>query len=175
MTFTLSPLPTNAMAVNFDKLWKKTRNATNEAESVRTLAEILSSKDGRKFILDLESADALLCIEILDQVSSNPSIDHPRQSPTDMMVQGLAEHKFDPSEKQLFFNTLRRLAGKHSRLPKSMVIKSKINFSASGHPDMSGGFADIKKGDYKGYPVAVKTMRVSMEDNLAKIRSVSWK
>ena len=40
---------------------------------------------------------------------------------------------------------------------------------------MSGGFADIKKGDYKGYPVAVKTMRVSMEDNLAKIRRVSGK
>ena len=67
----------NAMAVNFDKLWKKARHATNEAESVRTLAEILSSKDGRTFISDLESTDALLCIEILDQVSSNPSIDHP--------------------------------------------------------------------------------------------------
>lgn len=67
------------MAVNFDELWKKVRAdvTMNEAESVRTLAKILSSKEGRTFILDLEKTDAVFCIEILDHVSSNPSLCYP--------------------------------------------------------------------------------------------------
>jgi len=91
------------------------------------------------------------------------------------MIQGLAEHQFNPSEKQAFFNTLWELAGGHSQLPKSMVITSKVGFSTSGCPHTSGGSADIKQGRYKGHPVAVKTMRVSVDDNLTKIRRVSGK
>jgi len=64
------------MADNFDQLWKKVR-AVDEAESIRTLAKILSSKDGRTFIFNLEPSDAALCIEILDHVSPSPSIRHP--------------------------------------------------------------------------------------------------
>ena len=62
----------NAMAVDYNRLWKRARTATDETESVRILAKILSSKDGRAFILDLEQQDAELCIEILDHVNSNP-------------------------------------------------------------------------------------------------------
>ena len=60
------------MAVDFGVLWGRARTAaaSNEAESVRHMAEILSSKDGRAFILDLEQSDAELCIEILDHVNS---------------------------------------------------------------------------------------------------------
>lgn len=60
------------MVADFNKLWKRVHTATDEAESVRALAKILSSKDGRTFILDLEPPDAELCIEILDHVSPNP-------------------------------------------------------------------------------------------------------
>ena len=71
------------MADNFNKQWKKARAAMDEAESVRALAKILSSKDGRTFILDLEPPEAELCIEILDYVSSNPpSRIHGDHSPT---------------------------------------------------------------------------------------------
>ena len=90
-------------------------------------------------------------------------------------TQGLAEHKLRSSEKQLFFGTLRRLAGKHARLPDSMVITDKIDFSTPNQPHTSGGFADIKQGDYKGCNVAVKTLRVRQDDNFDKIRRVSWK
>ena len=63
------------MATNYNKLWKKACTGSDEAESVRTLAKILSSKDGRTFILDLEPSDAELCLEILDHVSSDlPSV-----------------------------------------------------------------------------------------------------
>jgi hypothetical protein len=65
------------MVVDFNKLWKKVRTVADEAESVRTLVKILSSKDGRTFIVNLEPPEAELCIEILDHVSSNPSIGHP--------------------------------------------------------------------------------------------------
>ena len=59
-----------AMSVNFTRLWKKARAAPNETEFVRSLAEILSSRDGRKFILTLNQEDAEQCIEIMDQVRS---------------------------------------------------------------------------------------------------------
>lgn len=88
-------------------------------------------------------------------------------------IQGLAEHKFHAGEKQAFFFTLMGLAGKHARLPDSMVITDKIEFSASGQPLTSGGFADIRQGEYKGCPVAVKTLRVAPTDNFDKIRRVS--
>ena len=54
-----------------------------------------------------------------------------------------------------------------------MVIADKIGFSASGQPHTSGGFADIKQGQYEGYTVAVKTLRVAKADNFEKIRRVS--
>jgi hypothetical protein len=68
------------MAIDFSKLWKKASAVAtvDEAESVRTLAKILLSQDGRKFILDLEPLDAALCIEILDHVSPNPPFSIPR-------------------------------------------------------------------------------------------------
>ena len=89
------------------------------------------------------------------------------------MIQGLAEHNLRSSEKQAFFVTLRRLAGKHARLPESMVITDKIDYSASGQPHTSGGFADIKPGQYKGCTVAVKILRVAVTDDFEKIRNVS--
>ena len=57
------------MADDFDNLWKKARTAVDEAESVQTLATILSSVDGQAFILNLEPSDAEACIGILDYVS----------------------------------------------------------------------------------------------------------
>ena len=89
------------------------------------------------------------------------------------MVQGLAGHQLHAAEKQVFFSTLRRLAGKHARLPDSMVITDKIDYSASSQPRALGGFADIRKGEYKGGTVAVKTLRVGETDNSEKIRKVS--
>ena len=92
---------------------------------------------------------------------------------TDVTIQGLAEHKLHAAEKQVFFNTLRRLAGKHARLPDSMVITDKIDYSAKSQPHAVGGFADIRKGKYRGGTVAVKTLRVEGTDNFEKIRKVS--
>lgn len=61
------------MADDFDNLWQTARTATDETESIQTLAAILSSVDGQAFILNLEPSDAELCIGILDRVSLLPS------------------------------------------------------------------------------------------------------
>ena len=90
------------------------------------------------------------------------------------MVQGLAEHRLHSPEKRVFFDTLWTLAGKHARLPNSMIITDKIDFSASSYPSVSGGFADINPGRYKGHTVAVKTLRLASTDNFEKIRKVRW-
>jgi len=55
-----------------------------------------------------------------------------------------------------------------------MVITDKIEYS-SNQPQTSGGFADIKPAQYKGYAVAVKVLRVAKTDNFEKIRKVSGK
>lgn len=54
-----------------------------------------------------------------------------------------------------------------------MVITDEVEISSSGQINTTGGFADIKQGEYKGCAVAVKTMRVSASDDFDKIRKVS--
>ena len=63
------------MVVDFNLLWNRARSAatSDEAESVRIMADILSSKEGRRFITSLELPEAELCIEILDYVQISPS------------------------------------------------------------------------------------------------------
>lgn len=70
----LLPYSKIVMATDFKASWRKARAAasTDEAECIQTLAEILSLKEGRKFILALEAKDAKMCIEILHHVRSNP-------------------------------------------------------------------------------------------------------
>jgi len=52
-----------------------------------------------------------------------------------------------------------------------MVITEKIE--VSDETPVSGGFADVRSGTYMGDLVAVKTARVTAQDNLQKIRKVS--
>ena len=91
------------------------------------------------------------------------------------MIQGLAEHKLHASERRTFLDTLWGLAGRHARLPVSMVIAETIDFSTPTQPPTTGGFADIKPGRYKECTVAVKALRVAASDNFDKIRKVSWR
>jgi hypothetical protein len=85
--------------------------------------------------------------------------------------QGIAEHNLKPAEKQVFFVTLRRLAGYHGRLPDSILITGKIEVENTILG--SGGFADVRRGRYMGHLVAVKTLRVAKQDDFLKIRKVS--
>ncbi|KAF9644736.1 kinase-like protein [Thelephora ganbajun] len=135
-------------AKDYERLWKDVTNTTDKGKAVHTLAEILSDKEGRNFISRLRRKDAELCIEILDH--------------------GIAEHKLKVAEKQDFFVTLRRLAGIHGRVPDSIMITE--NIEVGEEIRASGGFADTRAGRYKGHLVAVKILRVSMQDDILKIR-----
>jgi len=61
------------MTKDYEQLWKSVASATEAAQAVGTLAEILADKEGRVFISRLGGKDAELCIEILDDVSRDPS------------------------------------------------------------------------------------------------------
>lgn len=60
-------------------------------------------------------------------------------------------------------------------MPESIVITDEKGLSTRGQPQVSGGFADVKTGKYKGRTVAVKTVRVATTDNFSKIRQVGGK
>ena len=53
-----------------------------------------------------------------------------------------------------------------------MVITDEIDFSDCGLSYKSGGFADVRPGQYNGRTVAVKTLRVTMTDDFDKTRKV---
>jgi len=76
-----------------------------------------------------------------------------------------------PAEKQIFFITLRRLSGSLGRLPDSLIIAEGIEVSSESLA--SSVFADLRTGKYNEYPVAVKAMRVTAQDDFLKIRKVS--
>ena len=54
-----------------EQLWKSAASVVDEARAVQVLAEILADPEGRVFASHLDSKDAGLCIEILDQVSQD--------------------------------------------------------------------------------------------------------
>jgi len=56
---------------DYVQLWKGATTAVDKARAVRALAEILAGPKGRVFASHLDSKDAELCVEILDQVSRN--------------------------------------------------------------------------------------------------------
>lgn len=82
-------------------------------------------------------------------------------------------HDLRTAEKQAFFVTLRRLAGRYGRLPDSMIIAEDIE--VSDQILASGGFADVRRGRYKGHHVAVKAVRITEGDDILKIRKVRTK
>jgi hypothetical protein len=51
-----------------------------------------------------------------------------------------------------------------------MIIPDKIEVEAQLLA--SGGFSDVRRGNYKGHLVAVRTFRVTVQDNVFKIRKV---
>ena len=64
------------MAKDYQRLWMAATNVTDGAQAAQMLAEILTDKDGKSFILHLDSKDAELCVEMLGNV--RPDLRLPR-------------------------------------------------------------------------------------------------
>jgi len=86
-------------------------------------------------------------------------------------LQGIAEFDLESTEKYPLFLTLRRLAERHGLLPDRMDLTEKID--VSDEVLASSEFADTRSGTYMGRRVAVKTIRVTAQDDFLKIRKVS--
>ena len=158
------------MSEYYPQLLVEATTATDSAQSVRVLTEILASEGGRDFISRLDRKDGEPCIEILDRVSPNPYLVPHGLS----WLQALSDHSLGPVEKRRFCTTLWTLAGTYRRLPSSVVIREKPEVSPKVLA--RGGFADIRMGNYGGRRVAVKTSRVRELDDLDQmimVRSTS--
>jgi len=156
------------MTRDYQHLWAGVASATDKAQAVRTLADILTNKEGRALISRLDSGDAELCIEILSNVSRDLYL---ARSPPHTIRQGITAYNLKHTEKQAFFVTLRRLAERHGRLPDRLTITEEIEIS--DETLTFGGFACVRSGRYKGRLVAVRTMRTKARAEFPKIRKVS--
>ena len=56
------------MAKDYPQLWKGVADATDKANAVQVLAEIVADLDGRTFTLGLKPEAVKLCVETLDYV-----------------------------------------------------------------------------------------------------------
>ena len=59
---------------------------------------------------------------------------------------------------------MRRLAGTSRQVPKSYLVGRFTRCKVEKRVIANGGFADIRKGKLNGRDVAIKTIRVSLED-----------
>ena len=80
------------------------------------------------------------------------------------------------------FKLMRRLAGASRQIPKSYLIgkvTTLFKYRVGKEIIASGGFADIRKGTLKGMDVAVKTIRISRENDVdvaheVRLKAVCW-
>ena len=68
-------------------------------------------------------------------------------------------------------HTLRKLCGRSGTLPTSCMLSEGLEKDGAS-PRLSGGFADVWLGKYKGRPVALKVLRIYGGDNIKVVRKV---
>ena len=76
----------------------------------------------------------------------------------------------DNEPRQPAFSILRKLSNRIGHLPESHLLSDKSDISRKVLA--FGGFVGVRMGVFKGKNVAVKTLRVSLTDDKAKIRRV---
>ena len=67
---------------------------------------------------------------------------------------------------------MRKLAGASRQVPKSYLVNIFHRFRVEKAIIANGGFADIRKGRFKGTDVAVKTLRTSQASDIDEIHEV---
>jgi len=136
----------------------------------RLFRSFLSSKEGRTDVLALSGEDARLFIEITDNVRVSRTSLAACSQVLSFATKVFRAARLEIEPRQLAFNILRKLCGKIGHLPESYLLSDE--FDLSGLPCASGGFADIRKGVFKGETVVVKSLRIAETDDKARIRRV---
>ena len=67
---------------------------------------------------------------------------------------------------------MHKLAGASRQVPESYLVDKFSGLKVEEAVIASGGFADIRKGIYKGMNVAVKTIRVSEQPDIKALHEV---
>ena len=67
---------------------------------------------------------------------------------------------------------LRKLSGSTGQLPDSYLVGEGVDYQVEDGIFACGGFADVRKGKLAKKIVAVKTIRMTQDSNMSKIRKV---
>ena len=139
-------------------------------EFVQWFRSSLLSKDERTNILASSGGDAKLFIEIINMVCSPRIFFGGSSLIFSLDIKALHVAQLEPQLRHLSMCLFVRLCGKTGHLPESHLLSDE--FDLSEKPRVSGGFADVRMGVFKGKDVAVKSLRISEVDDRAKIRKV---
>lgn len=80
---------------------------------------------------------------------------------------GLSSQTWEKCLKLLY-----RTCGRRELLPTSLTIE--VRYDMTQDATYRGGYADIRKGNYRGEDVAVKVIRTYSDSDLPKIVGVSY-
>ena len=78
--------------------------------------------------------------------------------------------ELDEKLRKQCLHLLYKICKAHGMLPTSYIIQPELIHL--GEFGWSGGFADVSKGEYRGYPVAIKHLRIGTSDEFKKIFKV---
>jgi len=67
------------MAIDYQQLWNDAVSTRDKAKAIQTMSGVLVEKEGRVFISRLDTQNAELCVEILDDVSRDLHSPHPHR------------------------------------------------------------------------------------------------
>ena len=139
-------------------------------EFLELFRSFLSSKDERTNILALSEEDARFFIEIIDRVCFSRTFTGACPFIFSLDAKAFRAAKLDAELRNLAFSVLRKLCGRIGHLPESYLLSEKLDLPVL--PYASGGFADVRMGVFKRKNVAVKSLRISEQDDKTKIRKV---
>lgn len=149
--FTIKKRPTDTLdpKQTIHRQWKSvSRNIKSvDRQQVATLLD----KENREIALTFRGEDAATVMDTIDELLKRDQLPH--------------------ATKSRAFKLMRRLAGASRQVPKSYIVGRFTWHTVEKEVVARGGCADIRKGRLKGLDVAVKTIRVSLQDrnNISEI------
>ena len=91
--------------------------------------------------------------------------------PGPILCQALNSPSITPRLRRQYMIVLRKLCSKCKILPVSHILDQELT-KTNELPYANGGFADVYRGLYKGNQVAIKSLRISSQDDPEKVKMV---
>ena len=152
--------------------WQHLASQRSISSNLPQIKALVDDVGNRESVLKSEGGDAAVVINTLDKVS------RPRALMSTVAVHSpsapkiLKEDQVPIVTKSHAFKLMRKLAGASRQVPKSYLVGSFSRLKVEETIVASGGFAEIRKGRYRGVNVAVKTIRISLGADIKAIHKV---